>query len=76
MKIWPVFFAEKSYKEVGGESIVLNKIKLFKTMAAIIAFMISLGVITSSSQATPELIQQYEEGYQQELIINSDMEIM
>ncbi|MCB0584685.1 MAG: hypothetical protein KDD06_05075 [Phaeodactylibacter sp.] len=45
-------------------------------MAAIIAFMISLGVITSSSQATPELIQQYEEGYQQELIINSDMEIM
>ena len=28
-------------------------------MAAIIAFMISLGVITSSDQATPDLIDQY-----------------
>ena len=58
------------------KSIVLNKIKLFKTMAAIIAFMITLGVITSSSQASPELIQQYEDDYQQELIGNSDLEIM
>ena len=76
MKIWPVFFAEKSYKEVDGESIVLNKIKLFKTMAAIIAFMIALGVITSSSQASPDLIQQYEEKYQEQLISSTDMEIM
>ena len=45
-------------------------------MAAIIAFMITLGVITSSSQASPELIQQYEDDYQQELIGNSDLEIM
>ncbi|MCB0561156.1 MAG: hypothetical protein H6573_13755 [Lewinellaceae bacterium] len=45
-------------------------------MAAIIAFMITLGVITSSSQASTELIQQYEQDYQQELIVNSDMEIM
>ncbi len=45
-------------------------------MAAIIAFMITLGVITSSDQATPELIQQYEEPYQDYLISNSDMEIM
>ena len=45
-------------------------------MAAIIAFMITLGVITSSSQASTELIQQYEDDYQQELIGNSDLEIM
>ena len=32
-------------------------------MAAIIAFMISLGVITSSDQATPDLIDQYTEVY-------------
>jgi hypothetical protein len=30
-------------------------------MAAIIAFMISLGVIMSADEATPELIDQYEE---------------
>lgn len=45
-------------------------------MAAIIAFLISLGVITSSTQASPELIQQYEEEYQQQMIGTSDMEIM
>lgn len=45
-------------------------------MAAIIAFMIALGVITSSQEATTELIQQYEEPYQESLISNSDMEIM
>ncbi|MCO6492607.1 MAG: hypothetical protein J5I98_29590 [Phaeodactylibacter sp.] len=67
---------KKSYTDVSGESIVLNKIKLFKTMAAIIAFMITLGVITSSSQATPELIQQYEDQYKTEMIGSSDLEIM
>ena len=30
-------------------------------MAAIIAFMISLGVIMSADEATPELIDQYTE---------------
>lgn len=33
---------------------------MFKTMALIIALLISLGVITSSDQATDQLIQQYE----------------
>ncbi|MCO6478511.1 MAG: hypothetical protein J5I94_17905 [Phaeodactylibacter sp.] len=45
-------------------------------MAAIIAFMIALGVITSSDQATPELIDQYEIQYQESLISSTDMEIM
>lgn len=45
-------------------------------MPAIIAFMITLGVITSSYDATPELIQQYEDQYKEECIINSDMETM
>ncbi|MCB0375536.1 MAG: hypothetical protein H6559_28020 [Lewinellaceae bacterium] len=45
-------------------------------MAAIIAFMITLGVITSSSEATPELIQQYEDQYKTEMIGSSDLEIM
>ena len=42
-------------------------------MAAIIAFMIAIGVITTSDQATPELIEQYEQEYQESIIIE-DME--
>ncbi len=44
-------------------------------MAAIIAFMIAIGVITSSDHATPELIEQYEQEYQESIIIE-DMEIV
>lgn len=40
-------------------------------MVAIIAFLLSIGVISSPDQATPELIGQYETQ-----IINSDMEGM
>ena len=40
-------------------------------MAAIIALLISLGIITSSDQATDELIQQY----QQEIIVADTTEI-
>ena len=39
-------------------------------MAVIIAFMISLGVITSSDQATPDLIDTYTQIY------NSDTDVM
>ncbi len=35
-------------------------------MALLIALLIQLGIITSASEATPELLQQYE---QQEIII-------
>ncbi len=44
-------------------------------MAAIIAFMISLGVITSSAEATPELIDQYKPQYEQ-TVLNTDMDAM
>jgi hypothetical protein len=33
---------------------------MFKTMALIIALLISLGIINSPDQATDQLIQQYE----------------
>ena len=36
--------------------------------AAIIAFMISLGVISSPKEATPKLIDQYEAPYQQSIL--------
>lgn len=48
-------------------------------MAPIIAFLISLGIIFSASEATPELQEQYQEEfeqYQQENIIITDMETM
>lgn len=33
---------------------------MFKTMALIIALLISLGIVTSPEQVTGQLIQQYE----------------
>ncbi len=38
-------------------------------MAAIIAFIVALGIITNASEATPELVQQYEQEYQESIII-------
>jgi hypothetical protein len=38
-------------------------------MAAIIAFMISIGVITCSEEATQELIDEYQPQYEQHIII-------
>ena len=48
-------------------------------MAPIIAFLISLGVIFSASESTPELEEQYQEQYeeqQQENVIISDIDGM
>lgn len=46
-------------------------------MAPIIAFLISIGVIFSASEATPELMDQYQEEYeQQENVIATDLEGM
>ena len=44
-------------------------------MAAIIAFIIALGIITSAEQATPELIDQYEQQYQESIIIEDLKEV-
>jgi hypothetical protein len=38
-------------------------------MAAIIAFMISIGVILTAEEATPTLIDQYEDQYHQSIIV-------
>ena len=38
--------------------------------------MIALGVITSSNQATPDLIDEYEVKYEESNISSTDMEIM
>ena len=38
-------------------------------MAAIIAFIVALGIITDASEATSELVQQYEQEYQESIII-------
>jgi len=48
-------------------------------MAPIIAFLISLGVIFSASEATPELKEQYQEEfevYQEDNIVATDMDGM
>lgn len=37
-------------------------------MSAIIAFIIALGIISSPEQATPELIDQYEQQYYESVI--------
>jgi hypothetical protein len=44
-------------------------------MAAVIAFMIAIGVIFSAEEATPEMIDQYEEEYHQSIVID-DVTIM
>ena len=41
-------------------------------MTAIIAFLIALGIITNAQEATPELIQDYEQEYQQEWVVLED----
>ena len=38
-------------------------------MTAIVAFMISIGVVFSAEEATPEMIDQYEEEYHQSIVI-------
>ena len=44
-------------------------------MAPIIAFLISIGVIFSADQATPEIIDEYQEQYEAENnIIGSDLD--
>jgi len=46
-------------------------------MAPIIAFLISLGVIFSASEATPEMQEQYKEEFeQQESIIVTEIDGM
>jgi hypothetical protein len=39
-------------------------------MAAIIAFMISIGVILTAEEATPALIDQYEAEYHQSIVVD------
>ena len=48
-----------------------SKFKKFKTMVAVIAFLLSLGIITSPDQATPDLIDQY-----QTQIVGGDVDAM
>ena len=36
-----------------------KQIKRFKTMAVLISLLLTLGIISSSDQATPELIEQH-----------------
>lgn len=46
-------------------------------MAPIIAFLISIGVIFSAGEATPELMDQYQEEYeQQNEIVISDIDVL
>lgn len=40
-------------------------------MVAVIAFLLSIGIISSSDQATPELINQYESQ-----VISTDLDTM
>jgi hypothetical protein len=43
-------------------------------MTTIIAFLFAIGVITSTQEATPELIQEYEQEYQESIVVIEDLD--
>ena len=43
-------------------------------MTAIIAFLLAIGIITGTHEATPELIQKYEQEYQESIIVIEDLD--
>ena len=43
-------------------------------MTAIIAFLIALGIIMSPCEATPEIIQEYEQEYQESIVVIEDLD--
>ncbi|MEQ8702746.1 MAG: hypothetical protein RIC19_02440 [Phaeodactylibacter sp.] len=43
-------------------------------MTAIIAFLIAIGIISNAQEATPSLIQEYEQEYYESTIVIDDLD--